>query len=315
MTNTGKIFRSSTYFLCLLFFACQDGQKGSDETPTSGNIKIEADESFKLLLDTETFTFQSLYRNAKITTSFKAESDVIADFMNDSVRLIVVSRKLTESETQHLTERRIIPRTTKIAHDAVALIVHKDNPDSLLRYDQLQSIFTGKITKWHDIDPKSKLTDLIVVFDNTKSGNLRFIKEKFIGSKPVPSYCFAVNSNTEVLDYVKKKNNAIGIIGVNWISDRHDTISHKFLRDVRVIAVGEQGDNKGTGEFHKPYQGYIAEGSYPLCREVYVICRETFSGLGTGFASFIAGDVGQRIILKSGLVPATMPVRLVQIKK
>jgi phosphate transport system substrate-binding protein len=67
--------------------------------------------------------------------------------------------------------------------------------------------------------------------------------------------------------------------------------------------------------FCKPYQGYIAERSYPFCRDVYMISRETFSGLGTGFVSFVAGDQGQRIILKSGLVPATMPVRLIEIRK
>jgi phosphate transport system substrate-binding protein len=67
--------------------------------------------------------------------------------------------------------------------------------------------------------------------------------------------------------------------------------------------------------FYKPFQGYIADGSYPLIRDVFVICRESTAGLGSGFASFVAGDVGQRIILKSGLVPATMPLRLVHVKK
>jgi len=46
-----------------------------------------------------------------------------------------------------------------------------------------------------------------------------------------------------------------------------------------------------------------------------VINREYFSGLGTGFAQFIAGEKGQRIFLKSGLVPAQMPIRLVEVKK
>jgi phosphate transport system substrate-binding protein len=44
-------------------------------------------------------------------------------------------------------------------------------------------------------------------------------------------------------------------------------------------------------------------------------CRESFSGLGSGFVSFVAGEKGQRIILKSGLVPATMPIRIIQTKK
>ena len=45
-----------------------------------------------------------------------------------------------------------------------------------------------------------------------------------------------------------------------------------------------------------------------------MINRETFAGLGSGFISFVAGEKGQRIILKSGIVPAAMPIRLIQIK-
>jgi phosphate transport system substrate-binding protein len=50
-----------------------------------------------------------------------------------------------------------------------------------------------------------------------------------------------------------------------------------------------------------------------LYRTVYIISREARAGLGSGFTAFVAGDKGQRIILKSGLVPATAPIRIVEI--
>jgi phosphate transport system substrate-binding protein len=46
-----------------------------------------------------------------------------------------------------------------------------------------------------------------------------------------------------------------------------------------------------------------------LARDLYIINCQGFSGLGMGFASFVAGDVGQRIILKSGLLPVRIPTR------
>ncbi len=52
---------------------------------------------------------------------------------------------------------------------------------------------------------------------------------------------------------------------------------------------------------------------YPLYREVYIISKEAYTGLGTGFTAFVASERGQRIVLKLGLVPATMPVRLVEL--
>lgn len=154
-----------------------------------------------------------------------------------------------------------------------------------------------------------------MVFDNNKSSNTRFVREKFELKGNFPSTCFAVKSNSDVINYVENNKNAIGIISVNWISDKNDSISHGFLHRIKVVSVGDEGNTDGTGNYYKPYQGYIAEGTYPLTREVYMINRETFAGLGSGFISFVAGEKGQRIILKSGIIPATMPIRLVQIKK
>jgi phosphate transport system substrate-binding protein len=305
-------FSLSLITLFLFVTSCHNpmGVQPLDETPTRGKIRMSIDESFQLLYDTQLYTFESLYVNAKITPIYKPEVEVLADLMNDSVRTIVLTRDLTKEEKDHLFAQKFVARTTKVAHDALALIVNPKNPDTLLLDIQFADIFRGKITSWKQINPKSADKPINVVFDNNKSGNVRYFREKFALTGNFPSNCFAVNNNQEVIKYVKDNPSALGIISVNWISDTQDSISEKFLEDVRIVEVGTN-----TLNYCKPYQGYIAEGSYPFCRDVYMISRETFSGLGTGFASFVAGDQGQRIVLKSGLVPATMPIRLIEIKK
>jgi phosphate transport system substrate-binding protein len=313
MKNPLKILSFLLLFAPVLFPGCSGNKTNKiNETPTSGDIKISVDEAYQLLFDTEIYTFEALYKYSKITAIYKAEGDAIDAFMNDSVRLVVSNRKLTDAEEKLLVSKQIIPKTTKVAIDALAFIINKENPDSLLQFEQIRDIFTGKIDKWSQINPKSSLSDLMVVFDNTKSCNTRFIKEKFKLENDFPANCFAVKTNSDVIDYVEKNKDAIGIISVNWISDKDDSISHEFLNRIKVVSVSREGGDETT--FNKPYPGNIAEGSYPLTREVYMINRETFTGLGTGFVSFVAGDQGQRIILKSGLLPATMPIRLVQIK-
>lgn len=298
--------------IALIFAGCGSSGKIND-TPTSGNIKISVDESYSLAMDAQISTFTAIYTYAVINAAYKNEVDCFTDLMNDSVRLIVVNRQLTPAEEQKLNSKQIIPKTTKVAYDAIAVIINKDNKDTIYTYEQIESIFKGKISKWTDINPASKNGDINVVFDNNKSGNPRYFNEKFkLGSK-FPEYCYAVNSNEEVINYVQKNSGAIGIISVNWISDSQDTVSQKFLEKINIAAISDEGNTDGP--FLKPYQAYIADGSYPFVREVYLINREYFTGLGTGFVNFVAGEKGQRIILKSGLVPATMPIRLVQIKK
>jgi phosphate transport system substrate-binding protein len=94
------------------------------------------------------------------------------------------------------------------------------------------------------------------------------------------------------------------------VSDRNDTISGSFLKEIQVLAIKD-----AKGDEYQPYQAYIAQNLYPYCRSVYVICSEPRTGLASGFTNFMAGDKGQRIILKSGLVPSTMPVRIVGFKE
>jgi phosphate transport system substrate-binding protein len=312
MKTSNKIWAIVAVVIVAMLSGCGSSNK-IDETPTRGNIKISVDESYTLVMTSQVSTFEMIYTYAVINAAYKNEVDCMKDLLNDSVRIIVINRALTPEEDKNLRSQKVIPKVTKIAYDAIAFIINKDNADSTLQYEQIAGIFSGKITDWNQINKNSKYGEIALVFDNNKSGNPRYFKEKFKMSNEFPKTCYAVNSNEEVISFVEKNKNAIGIVSINWISDTQDTVSHRFLNKIKVAGVSDEGATEGP--FMKPYQGYIAEGTYPFIREVNVINREYFSGLGTGFASFVAGEKGQRIFLKSGLVPAQMPIRLVEVKK
>jgi phosphate transport system substrate-binding protein len=314
----GNIFRSGISILVcgmlFLTYSCNTGKtRDFSDTPTSGNIKIAVDESFKPIIDAEVYTFTSLYTRATIRPEYKPEYDILNDFMNDSVKVMVTSRKLSDSQVQYLRDTLIIARTITFAYDALALITNKENKDTLLNYNTAKDIFTGKVTAWKEINPKSKLGRINVIFDNNKSGNIRYFRELFEMKDTLGSNFYAENSNAEVIDFVSRNPDALGIISVNWISDKDDSLSMSFVNKVNILAISQQFANDGS--YYRPYQGFIYDRSYPFVREVYLITRETHTGLGSGFIQWATGEQGQRIVLKSGLVPATMPIRLVQIKK
>jgi len=299
--------------LLLMLSSCGSmGKKATNETPTRGNIRIMADESFQPLIETEVFTFTHLYTGAKIKPVFKPEYDVINDFMNDSVKVIVTSKKLSDYQVQSLRDTLVIARTTTYAYDALALITNHDNKDSLLKFNTVKDIFLGKLKKWKDINENSRLGDIQVIFDNKKSGNIRYFKELFEIKDTLGKNFYAVNSNAEVINFVSKNPDALGIVSANWISDKNDSLTMSFIKKVNVIAVSQQFVNDGS--YYRPQPGFIYDKSYPFVREIYLISRETFSGLGSGFINWATAEQGQRVVLKSGLVPATMPIRLVQIK-
>lgn len=283
------------------------------ETATGGSISIAVDEAYQLLADSEIAVFESQYKYAHIKSISASEDSILKLFLADSVRLMITSRKLNANEEVFLKEKLVVPRTTLIAWDGLAFVVNKANPDSFLRYNTIKDIFSGTTDNWKDINTKSRLGGIRVVFDNQGSSNVRYIMKKF-NISALPDYCYAANSNPAVIDYVESHPEALGIISVNWISDPDDSITHAFLDRIKVIGVTPEFYSEGD-DYFTPHPAYIADKSYPFIREVYTISRETFTGLGRGFIQFVAGDQGQRIILKAGMVPATMPVRIVQIKK
>lgn len=300
--------------LIFVIFSCNSNSFKPDlsDTPTSGNLKVSCDESFEPLMQAQADTYTTLYQNAHVNINYKTETEAINDLLNDSCKVIIVSKELTDEQQQYFKSKTVVVRPLKIAIDAVALIVNKSNPDSLLKLSQFNDILNGKINSWDAITKENTAGAISVVFDNAGSSNARFLKEKFLDNKNFPSNCFAVKSNKEVIDYVSKQKNAIGVIGVNWISDEDDTTAMSFYNQIKVMALSN--DTATDKDYYLPYQAYIALNQYALTRDVFLISRESHNGIGTGFASFVGGDQGQRLVRLKGLLPATMPVRLIKVK-
>jgi phosphate transport system substrate-binding protein len=279
-----------------------DQTEQNDDTPTSGIVRISVDESYKLIFENQIYTFCQLYPNAKVNVSYKSENQALEDLLEDSSKVAVLNRELTETEKRAFSGRNIFPKTTKIAKDALAIIIHPENIDSCISLETLKGFISGETALW----PSSKNTP-VVVFDNQGSANARFMSE-LAGIKAPGKGCFAANGNLEVIDYVSKNRDAIGIIGVSWVSDKDDTLSQTILKKIKVAGIQTEAG------CYKPYQAYVATGEYALTRDVFMINRQTRAGLGTGFVSFVAGEKGQRMIKLQGMIPSNMPVRIIRIK-
>lgn len=296
-----------------LFTACGPAVKPNPDTLTTGKISISVDENYQYLGEEMVGTFVALNRDAKITASYKSEYDAFNDLLKDSARVIMVNRELNAYEKAYFDSLQITPKTTKIAFDAVAFIVNKNNPDTNLTVGHLRSIFEGKTPTWQQLHSTSTLGNMQVVFDNASSSNARFLQEKF-GLKAFPDYCQAASSNPNVLKYVEEHPNTIGVIGVNWISDKDDSTSMSFLKNTKVVYLSAATDLSFEHDFFPPLAGHLALKEYPLYREVYLIKREPYNGLGTGFVNFCYGEKGKRIVRLMGLLPANITARVVRVK-
>lgn len=288
-----------------ILFSCDRSQNPlvyQSDTHGRGKAEILIEESFKRLFDTSIYTFESQYPRANIIPKYMAESDIIDSFYKNKCKTIVISRDFTKEEKDFLRSKRVEVRSDKIALDAIALIVNPANTDTMMTEAHLKEILTGKLKTWKDL--KTKIN---VVYDQKNSANYNYLKN-YCGEENLNKNVFAVNSNEEVINYVKKNPNAIGVIGLNWISDQDDFDVLDFLSGIKVVALAK----KEGGDYFQPYSGFIYTKEYPLVREIWMINKARKSGLHSGFVIFMVGELGQTIIQKSSLVPARNPVRLIQ---
>jgi phosphate transport system substrate-binding protein len=268
---------------------------------------VFVDESLKPLIDAEVKAFEGLYHNAHINVVYTSEEEAFKALLTDSARLAIVTRKMVPIEHKALTDQKIVPQELMIAKDGIALIVNRQNSDTTISLEDVRKILDGK---QHDLAQSrgtSTRDQYKVVFDQPNSGIIRYLKDSVSRFDSLPEYCFAVNGNKAVVDYVSTNPNSLGLIDVSWISDTDDSTANTFLRTIKVMAVS------GDSDYYQPYQAFLAQKQYPLLRDVMMISREARSGLASGFMAFVASDKGQRIVLKSGLVPATMPIRIVEV--
>ncbi len=303
-----KNILSLLFLAFLMLFSCNseyNPMRYQTDTHGRGKAKILIEESFKRLFDTSIFTFESQFPKADIIPTYMAESDIIDAFYKNKVKTIVISRDFTADEKKFLRKKQVEVRSDKVAIDAIALIVNPANFDTLMTVKQLKEILTGKQATWNSLK-----TGINVVYDQKNSANYNYLKE-YCGEENLNKNVFAVNSNEEVINYIKKNPNAIGVIGTNWISDQDDFDVLDFLSGIKVVALAE----KEGGNYFQPYSGFIYTKEYPLVRDIWIINKARKAGLNTGFVLFMVGDSGQTIVQKSSLVPAINPVRLIQFKE
>ena len=307
-------FKLTCLLFVLAFVSCQT--KGTDrftDTLTEGVIPITVDENLRPIIEEELDVFESLYPKAGIVPTYTDEVDAINLLLKDSVRLAIATRPLSVNEEASLVSKKFAPRSYKLATDGIALIINNRNSDSLITVSQIKKILTGKTINWNEIYPRSKLGPILVVFDNKNSSTVRFAIDSICKGEPLSEKMSAQKTNLEVIDFVSKTPNAIGVIGVNWLGNRKDTTNLSFKSEVRVMAVTSENEATVINTY-KPFQAYLFYGYYPLTRSIFIILNDPRSSLPSGLTNFLTSDKGQRIILKSGLVPATQPVRIVHIK-
>lgn len=289
----------SFILLLVVFAACKQKPKPAvvEETRTSGSVKMLVDESFSEVLASQIEVFKTDYPDSKFNVIEGNEQQIIPTFLNDSVRVIILSRMLTADEDKIYRSRSIVPKTSRFGIDGIALITGKNEPDTNITVNEVIEMMKGNPASGKQL-----------VFDNAYSSTLRYFKD-LAGIKTLPSRgIYTLKTNNDVIKYVADHKGFIGVVGVNWLIANKDSMS-VYLAKVKPMGVMNLKGKKGDNAYYKPTQANLIDGIYPFLRNIYIIDAEGRNGLGTGFATWLVSPRGQLIVLKSGLGPHKMASR------
>ena len=288
--------RPSILICSVVFLAgCKSFREQENELPDTrykGSINISVDESFKPVMDELVQVYESNYPGTQILVQYKPEAECLNDMLTDSIRMIISTRTYNLDERSLLIDSmKVSPKSMTIARDGIAVIVHPSSPDSLFNMKEIREILTGRFKK-----------NLIPVFDGLKAtSTVRFIIDSVLRGDTLTSRAMAARSSEGVIEYVAKNPGVIGFIGVSWIGNPEDETQLSFLKKVKVANI-ESTDMPGS--YVKAYQANIYLKRYPMVRDLIYILKENHRGLGTGFANFMSGEIGQLIFKRAYLAPA-----------
>jgi len=204
----------------------------------------------------------------------------IAALIDGTIDIADASRAMKTKELKKARVNGINPVAHVVARDAIAVILHPQNPVNNLTKSHLKAIYTGAISRWNEVGGTSDV--IVVVSRDVASGTFEVFNELALDKQRVRPDALMQASNQAVVNIVASTNGAIGYVGLGYLS-----------KEVKPIAIDGVMPSVATAK----------SGAYLLARSLYMYTDGKPKGLAKEFIDFVLGPKGQKIVKEEGFVP------------
>lgn len=206
----------------------------------------------------------------------------IAALIDGIADIADASRPIKTKEIATCRSKGIDPVGTVVAKDGIAIVIHPSNPLKEPSLEQLKAIYTGEINKWSELSKKGKPKPIVVVSRDVASGTFEVFKELVLKGGKTREDALMLASNKAVATTVATTPDAIGYIGLGYLSP-----------DVKAVNI----------EGVAPTNETVVSGEYQIARPLFMYTNGEPSGLAKSFIDFIMSKKGQKIVEEVGFVP------------
>ena len=280
--------------LTIILSACSSTAEAADGSSPNRAIQNKGSDTLVNLALAWAETYRDVKPDLSIAVTGGGSGTGIAALINGTVDIANASRKMKDKEISAAQENGIEPVEFTVAIDALAVIVHPDNPVSKLSVDQLADIFTGRITNWKDVGGND--ATIIVLSRETNSGTHVYFLEEVVrkGDKEIEDIfapqTLLMPSSVGITSELRRNPNAIGYDGLGYVTEHE-----------KLIAVAKDNDSPHI----LPSVETGSDGTYPIARGLYMYTAGEPTNEIKTYLDWIQGPAGQEIVAKLGFVPLT----------
>lgn len=249
-------------------------------------IKIKGSDTVLPLTQTEAEEYMKSNKNASIMVTGGGSGVGVAALLNGTTDIAQSSRSLKMDEKLKLKDAGKAYKEVIIAYDALAVIVHPSNKVSQLTREQIEGIYTGKITNWKEVGGAD--LKIVVYSRETSSGTYEFFKEHVLDKKNFSPSALLMPATGAIVQSISQTKGAIGYVGLAYLE--------KSIKTVKVSY-----DNGKT--FVAPSVAAAKNKTYPISRPLYYYYLNSVEKDVSPFVKFVLSQAGQQLVLKTGYVP------------
>lgn len=230
--------------------------------------------------------FTKLRPSARVMVTGGGSGVGISALQSGTTDIAQASRRVKFSERQKIQEGGQTLREVTIAYDALAIVVHPANKVGRLTREQLEGIFTGKITNWKQLGGED--LKIVPYARETSSGTYEFFREVVLKNKNYMSGIMSMPATGVIIQSVSQTKGAIGYVGLAYLSDK-----------VKGIAVSFDGGKS----FVQPSVENAKKKTYPVVRPLYYYYKASSEREVKPFVDYALSLEGQKVVAEVGFIP------------
>ncbi len=221
--------------------------------------------------------------------SFNGTHEAYVNLTDGNADLILVARLPSDDEEKYAKEKKVELKSYEIALDAFVFIVNRDNPIQDLSTEEIQKIYSGKLTEWKEAGGGEGVIQAYQRDDN--SGSQELMMDLVMKDIPI------IDAPNMILYGMMGPINTLStdVLGIGYSVYYYEEFMapNELIRRVAVDGVFPDSET-------------IRKRTYPFTAEVYAVIREGEPETSGAFTllRWLMSPEGQKIVEKSGYVPS-----------